>query len=211
MRLGELRNPQATQAGMLIEPTQDRPSARALRIPAQDRIGADRHVIAADRSPDVREAVRAMAIQVLNKPLEPASPRAVMSHGWWRGSLHSRLLRRSEPVAAIYWHLCLRAGPAPARHQGRAAVPQQTDPLPAARVGRVWARCGHRGSSDRADWVCPRPGECANFQARWPPSGSAGDWLMIRRLDFIARLGSAAAWPLGTYAQQPRWSNASQN
>jgi CheY-like chemotaxis protein len=36
-------------------------------------------LITADRSPDVREAARAMAIQVLNKPLKPASLRAVMS------------------------------------------------------------------------------------------------------------------------------------
>jgi hypothetical protein len=79
MRFGELRDPQAAQAGMLMEPAQDRPSARALRIPDQDRIGAHRHVITADRSPDVREAARAMAIQVLNKPLKPASLRAVMS------------------------------------------------------------------------------------------------------------------------------------
>ena len=36
-------------------------------------------LITADRSPDVREAARALAIQVLNKPLKPASLRAVMS------------------------------------------------------------------------------------------------------------------------------------
>jgi len=36
-------------------------------------------LITADRSPDVREAARAMAIPVLNKPLKPASLRAVMS------------------------------------------------------------------------------------------------------------------------------------
>jgi Na+/proline symporter/signal transduction histidine kinase/CheY-like chemotaxis protein len=36
-------------------------------------------LITADRSPDVREAARARAIQVLNKPLKPASLRAVMS------------------------------------------------------------------------------------------------------------------------------------
>jgi Na+/proline symporter/signal transduction histidine kinase/CheY-like chemotaxis protein len=36
-------------------------------------------LITADRSPDVREAARAHAIQVLNKPLKPASLRAVMS------------------------------------------------------------------------------------------------------------------------------------
>jgi Na+/proline symporter/signal transduction histidine kinase/ActR/RegA family two-component response regulator len=37
-------------------------------------------LITADRSLDVREAARAMAIPVLNKPLKPASLRAVMSH-----------------------------------------------------------------------------------------------------------------------------------
>jgi len=36
-------------------------------------------LITADRSPDVREAARALAIQVLNKPIKPASLRAVMS------------------------------------------------------------------------------------------------------------------------------------
>ena len=36
-------------------------------------------LITADRSPDVREAARAKAIQVLNKPLRPASLRALMS------------------------------------------------------------------------------------------------------------------------------------
>ncbi len=36
-------------------------------------------LITADRSPAVREAARALAIQVLNKPLKPASLRAVMS------------------------------------------------------------------------------------------------------------------------------------
>jgi len=36
-------------------------------------------LITADRSPDVREAARTLAIQVLNKPIKPASLRAVMS------------------------------------------------------------------------------------------------------------------------------------
>jgi CheY-like chemotaxis protein len=36
-------------------------------------------LITADRSPDVRDAARALAIQVLNKPLKPASLRALMS------------------------------------------------------------------------------------------------------------------------------------
>jgi signal transduction histidine kinase/ActR/RegA family two-component response regulator len=36
-------------------------------------------LITADRSPDVREAARALGIQVLNKPLKPASLRALMS------------------------------------------------------------------------------------------------------------------------------------
>ncbi len=49
----------------------------ALRARFGDNIPAI--LITADRSADVREAARAVAIQVLYKPLKPASLRAVMS------------------------------------------------------------------------------------------------------------------------------------
>ncbi len=40
-------------------------------------------LLTADRSPDVRDAAAAQRVQVLNKPLKPASLRALLTQ--WRG------------------------------------------------------------------------------------------------------------------------------
>jgi len=67
--------------GLLVDYHLDRGNGIEAVIELRRRFGEDipAILITADRSPDMREAARAVAIQVLNKPLKPASLRAVMS------------------------------------------------------------------------------------------------------------------------------------
>jgi len=67
--------------GLLVDYHLDRGNGIEAVAALRRLFGADipAVLITADRSPDVREAARAMAIPVLNKPLKPASLRAVMS------------------------------------------------------------------------------------------------------------------------------------
>ncbi len=67
--------------GLLVDYHLDRGNGIDAVAALRARFGLDlpAALITADRSPEVREAARAIAIPVLNKPLKPASLRAVMS------------------------------------------------------------------------------------------------------------------------------------
>ena len=67
--------------GLLVDYHLDRGNGIETVIELRRRFGEDipAILITADRSPDMRDAAREVAIQVLNKPLKPASLRAVMS------------------------------------------------------------------------------------------------------------------------------------
>ncbi len=68
-------------SGVLVDYHLDHGNGIEAVVALRHRFGPDLPavLITADRSPEVREAARAMAIHVLNKPLKPAALRAVMS------------------------------------------------------------------------------------------------------------------------------------
>ncbi len=72
---------QKPPSGLLVDYHLDRGNGLEAVTALRSRFGSDipAILITADRSPQVREAARAMGIQLLNKPLKPAALRAVMS------------------------------------------------------------------------------------------------------------------------------------
>ena len=79
--IATLRAADKPPGGLLVDYHLDHGNGIEAVAELRRRFGAEipAVLITADRSPDVREAARALAIQVLNKPVKPASLRAVMS------------------------------------------------------------------------------------------------------------------------------------